>query len=102
LSRGRGSSESLLDNEKIVELLDISNGSFVVDAGFGTGYMSMLMSEKVGEEGQVVALDINSNKASTFEKSNTRGNIEVMCSDISKVIPLKDSSADLILLWGPR
>lgn len=41
----------------VVELLDCPPGSTVVDLGAGTGYFLPYLSEAVGQEGQVLALD---------------------------------------------
>jgi len=42
----------------VVELLQISPGMTVVDLGAGTGYFMSYLSQAVGKEGQVLALDV--------------------------------------------
>lgn len=44
--------------EEVVALLDCNSGSTVVDLGAGTGYFLRYLSEAVGPEGQVLALDV--------------------------------------------
>jgi predicted methyltransferase len=44
--------------EQVVEMLDCQPGETVVDLGAGTGYFLSYLSEAVGPEGRVLALDI--------------------------------------------
>lgn len=44
--------------EAIVEKLELQSGSVVADFGCGSGYFSLPIAEKIGEEGVVYSLDI--------------------------------------------
>ena len=41
----------------VIDTLTIEMGSTVLDLGCGTGYLTKVLSERVGPEGKVVAVD---------------------------------------------
>ena len=43
---------------KLIELLDLKSGETVADIGAGSGVITFMMAEKVGDEGTVYAVDI--------------------------------------------
>lgn len=47
-----------IDPEAIVEKLGLASGSVVADFGCGSGYFSLPIAKKIGEQGIVYALDI--------------------------------------------
>lgn len=53
---------------KTVEALDLVPGMKVLDVGAGVGRLSLLMAEKVGHDGEVVAVDIQQEMLDILEK----------------------------------
>lgn len=47
--------------QQIVESMQLEPGMHVADVGAGTGFLSLLMAERVGEQGKVYAVDIAQN-----------------------------------------
>ncbi len=45
--------------DRVLELLDLQPGAHVVDVGAGAGFYSYRFAERVGDEGQVYALEMN-------------------------------------------
>lgn len=92
-----------LDPEKIAAGFGIGEGMSVADFGCGAGYLTIIMAEKVGEEGKVWAIDVQENpldivkakaRASGLKNIETvRANLEVVGSS-----RLADKSQDFVLL----
>jgi len=84
----------------IVDALDLKAGMDVGDIGAGTGFFSMLISEKVGPEGRVYAVDIAQNfveHIKTISEASGRKNIEgVVCDERSARLP--ENSIDLAFI----
>ena len=66
------------DADKVLECLDIKAGEVVADIGSGGGYFSYRFSEKVGPEGRVYAVDIDSGFLSIVAKGARRRGIRNM------------------------
>ncbi len=92
------STESLLDKERIREVLKIRPGQTVLDAGCGSGYMSRVFSEEVTASGSVVALDPDTEAIEVLERQTRGTNIRTMAGDITRPTSLEASSVDLIYL----
>lgn len=86
--------EGMLDEGAIMRALDIRSGLTVVDAGCGSGYMSMLFQETVGPDGMVYALDVNPQFVKEVRAEVSGGNIRVLEADIARRAPLEDHCAD--------
>ena len=41
----------------MIDMLNVEKGAIVLDLGCGTGYLTKALSERVGPEGKVVAVD---------------------------------------------
>lgn len=60
---------------KLVQLLDLQPGQTAADIGAGSGVITMLMAEKVGEKGKVVAVDIQKEMLEILSTKLNRRNI---------------------------
>lgn len=87
----------------VLEHVLIRPGSTVVDIGAGSGVYSLLASERVGDEGQVYAIEVQLSLVDILKKSavhNGLDNLHVVWGDaeLPQGTKLADSSADLVLL----
>jgi ubiquinone/menaquinone biosynthesis C-methylase UbiE len=90
------SSEELLNKEIILKELNILPGQTIIDAGCGNGYIAKEFSKLVGKTGKVYALDADEEAIETLIKETKKTNIEAAEADITKALPVRDSSVDLI------
>ncbi len=97
------STEGFLDPGVIVGQFGVQPGMHIADFGCGAGHIGLLVAQKVGENGKLVALDIledklesirSRGKASGLENILTvRANLEVPGSS-----GLSDNSQDMVIL----
>ncbi len=87
----------------MLELLEVKKGQIVLDAGFGSGWQSALLSHIVGEEGKVFAFEIVKELCS-FGKNNLKKyprlekNISFFCESAKEGVPgIPDRSLDRII-----
>ncbi len=77
--------------DEILRQLNLKPGMRVADVGAGTGFYSILMSESVGEDGWVYAVDISPKfveyLAHNFDKRELENVTTVMCDDDSVCLP---------------
>ncbi len=95
--RGK-SSESLLDKDVILRVLDIKPGQTILDAGCGNGYMAKEFSQRVGDAGMVYALDPDDISISCLQRETEGANIVSIVGDITVPTELPASAFDLIYL----
>lgn len=85
----------------LVDLLDVKLDSSVLDLGCGHGNTLLYIVEKLGSAGKVVGIDIDEQLLAVAEKilfkEIKNGKLELVLGDISKELPLKDSSYDRIV-----
>ena len=62
-------------------MLNIKRGSIVLDLGCGTGYLTQVISEKVGAQGKVVAVDPDGERLKIARERNSASNIEYIQAD---------------------
>lgn len=87
----------------VVEMLDMEKGSVVADFGCGTGYFSLPIAEKIGEEGVVYSLDIlPQSLESVGSQAKTLGltNIITKRTNLEKTdgSKLPDASCDWVIM----
>jgi ubiquinone/menaquinone biosynthesis C-methylase UbiE len=92
------SSESVLNKEAILKALKILPGQTIIDAGCGNGYMAKEFSKLTKGSGKVYALDVDGESIEILKKETEKTNIEPIEADITKTVPIRDCSADLIYL----
>lgn len=81
----------------IVAALDLKPGMAVGDVGAGTGFFSLLLSDAVGPDGRVYAVDIAENfieHIKTISEEHKKTNIEAIVCD-ERSVKLPDESIDL-------
>ena len=82
--------ETVLDNARI------STGETVVDAGAGAGLITLGAIERVGADGDVVAIDSSVDRLEELRRVTTAPNVSFLIGS-ADVLPLPDESADAVL-----
>jgi ubiquinone/menaquinone biosynthesis C-methylase UbiE len=86
--------------EKVLDALNITEGSTVADIGAGTGYFSLRLAKRVGQNGRVLATDIQP-RMLAFLRDNMRAagvkNIDlILCTPTDAKLP--ENTLDLALM----
>ena len=79
-----------MNPEAIVESFGLQSGMKVADFGSGSGYFTILMAKKVGDSGQVTAVDILESALETVRaKASVSGlkNLQTIRADL-EVLPI--------------
>ena len=88
--------------EKILAGADVQPGQVILEIGCGTGYFTLPLAKLVGDQGQLVAMDILSESVELVthkvQEANL-SNVRVIKGDAMDT-GLDDESFDLILLFG--
>ncbi|MCP4553519.1 MAG: class I SAM-dependent methyltransferase [Bacteroidetes bacterium] len=100
--KGAGkSSFELIDSDKLRTALPIKSGSAVIDLACGKGIYSIFLSEIVGEEGLIYAVDLWKEGLLLLEEQIEKKNISnimTLLADAGKQIDIDDYSADICLM----
>ena len=81
--------ETVLDNARI------RPGDTVLDAGTGTGLIALGATERVGADGDVLALDVSVDCLEDLRRASTASNIFYLIGS-ADVLPLPDTSVDVV------
>ena len=65
----------------MIEQLDLDKGMSVLDLGCGTGNLTKILSEKVGPEGRIVAVDPDKERLQIARENYSVSNIEYIEAD---------------------
>ncbi len=88
----------ILPREKVLDFVDSLFplvGKTVADIGAGTGYFTIPLLERVGKEGQVIAIDINKKLLSFLEeKVANADNVKIVVSKENH-IPVENETIDV-------
>ena len=66
---------------RLIKELNVCRGSVVLDLGCGTGYLTKMLSEEVGSEGKVVAVDPDGERLKIAREKYSASNIEYIQAD---------------------
>ena len=69
----------------ILNLLKLKKGDTIIDVGTGTGILLPLLSERIGKEGFIEAVDLSANMLEMAKKKNPCANINFIKGDINNV-----------------
>lgn len=92
-----------MNPELIVESFGLQPGMKAADFGSGSGYFTILMADKVGENGLITAVDILESALETVRaKASAKGlrNLQTVRADLEVLggSSLADNSQDMVLL----
>ncbi len=69
-------------NRELLELInDIPKGASVLDLGCGTGQLAVILSDQVGPQGSIIAVDPDADRIRVAKENNGRPNIEFLVAD---------------------
>ena len=77
----RGSKTQKGIGQRMIDMLALEKGSTVLDLGCGNGYLTKELSEKVGPEGKVVAVDPDGVRLKIAREKHSASNIEYIQAD---------------------
>ena len=66
---------------RMIDMLNVEKGATVLDLGCGTGYLTKVLSERVGPEGKVVAVDPDGERLKIARENYSAQNIEYIQAD---------------------
>ena len=66
---------------KLMEMVTIDKGATVLDLGCGTGYLTKVLSERVGPEGKVVVVDPDGERLKIARENHSASNITYIQAD---------------------
>ena len=66
---------------RMIDMLNVEKGAIVLDLGCGTGYLAKVLSERVGPEGKVVAVDPDGERLKIARETYPASNIEYIQAD---------------------
>ncbi|MGB7053702.1 MAG: class I SAM-dependent methyltransferase [bacterium] len=95
------SSKEFLDSESIISTIGLREDQTVLDVGCGEGHFSLAASTVVGDNGQVVAVDVDEasiNILRTIIAQENIGNVLAFRADVTKRIPVSDNAVDVCLM----
>lgn len=98
MAKKRKFTEGFLSDEHILNVLKISAGQTILDAGCGNGYMAIKFSKLVGHTGEIYAIDPDKVSISIFQKEVENSNITARVGDITKPTIFDKCSIDLVYL----
>ena len=86
--------------DTMVDKLEVKSGEVVADIGAGTGYMSQRLAKKVGNDGKVLAVDIQPEMLQLLKEKMIGLGISNVVSVLGKVSNpnLPDGFVDLVLM----
>ncbi len=91
--KNRPDSYWMNDAEIVFKELDLQEGDYFLDLGCGIGNYSLHACKEVGDTGQVIAIEKQSNVLEELlKKAEKIKNIKVIVSDITKPLAVEDNS----------
>jgi ubiquinone/menaquinone biosynthesis C-methylase UbiE len=95
------SSFGLVDTAKFFREIDLKKGATFLDVACGWGAYSLAAADRVGENGQVYAVDLWEEGISSLRKeADSKGirNLATFLSDAAQSIPLENDCVDVCLM----
>jgi ubiquinone/menaquinone biosynthesis C-methylase UbiE len=95
------SSFDLVDPEAVFQALELTGSTVFLDLGCGPGDYLLAAADRIGSKGKLYGVDAWEEGVDRLRKKILRNgfnNVEVLLSDVTKSVPLKDSSVDICLM----
>jgi ubiquinone/menaquinone biosynthesis C-methylase UbiE len=85
---------------KVIDAMELKGGEVIADLGAGSGYFTFRLAPKVGEQGKVLAVEIQDEMIAELKKrieKNKVANVEtVKCTDRDPKLP--EGGVDIVLM----
>lgn len=85
--------------ERMARRLDIKSGSIVLDVGTGTGVFLPFLLSRVGDSGQIVAIDFAEEMLKIARAKRFNGNVCYLCADVGD-IPRDNETFDSVVCYS--
>jgi len=85
--------------KRMARRLNIKPGSTVLDVGTGTGVFIPFLLNKIGKNGQIVALDFAEEMIRKAQAKGFNGNIDYLHADVTN-IPLREEIFDIVICYS--
>jgi arsenite methyltransferase len=82
--------------DRVLDAARISPGETVADVGSGTGLLALGAIERVGPDGEVLALDVSVDGLEELRANTTAPNVSYLIAR-AEVLPLPDESVDVVV-----
>jgi arsenite methyltransferase len=82
--------------DRVLDGADIKHGQAVADVGAGTGLLTLDAVDRVGPDGDVIALDFSVDALEQLRTNTTAPNISYLVGQ-ADVLPLRDASIDVVV-----
>lgn len=82
--------------DRVLDAAGIAAGETVLDVGAGTGLLTLGAVERVGPDGEVIALDVSVDALEELRANTTAPNVSYLVGQ-ADVLPLTDESVDAVL-----
>jgi len=82
--------------ETVLDRARLRAGDVVVDVGAGTGLLTIAAAERVGQEGEVLAVDVSVDALEELRRIATAANVFYLLGN-AEVLPLPDESVDVVV-----
>ena len=66
----------------ILALLSIKNGAKILDVGTGTGILIPFLKEQVGEQGEIIGIDVSEKMLEVAQRKYSYDNVSFVCGDV--------------------
>ncbi len=82
--------------DRVLDGAEIKHGDAVADVGAGTGLLTLGAVDRVGADGDVIALDLSVDALEELRANTTAPNISYLVGQ-ADVLPLRDASIDVVV-----
>ncbi|MCS4537297.1 MAG: class I SAM-dependent methyltransferase [Thaumarchaeota archaeon] len=80
---------------RLISVANLRSGNTVLDVAAGTGLLTLRIADRIGPNGRIIGLDINSEMMSKASRSSHRENVTFV-KGLAEVLPLQDTSVDVV------
>lgn len=80
---------------RLISSANLKSGNTVLDVAAGTGLLTFRIADRIGPNGRIIGLDLNSEMMSKALRFSHRGNVTFV-KGLAEVLPLQDGTVDVV------